>query len=348
MILFHIIKFFYCLPPQGIALLPASPYTVFEVIKMSFDKFEYILAVAEERNLTKAAQRLYISQPTLTLYLNRLEAELGAKLFDRSRSPILITAAGQLYIQKMKQIVNSERTLRNDIKLMSNPAQSLVVGIGQVRGSSWIPAILPEFCRLHPDVNIQVLQKSEETLYEGLLRQRIDLVIGAYPTAAPQLKIEELMFECVFLGASSKFGIIPKEVRDQYNQSNPYPAQPEQLVGLPFIIPGIGNGLYSLYENMVRENHLNPSRTIAVGGLSTGVRLAAAGLGIQLMSGPVVEFTTGIDSDSMDFFILKGMPSRRRCVALYAPDSPKQPLIEDFLRITREEVIPNLPNCEPA
>ena len=61
---------------------------------MLYDKLDYVIAVAEERNLTKAAQRLYVSQPTLSMYLNRLEEELGAKLFDRTKSPITITEAG--------------------------------------------------------------------------------------------------------------------------------------------------------------------------------------------------------------------------------------------------------------
>ena len=60
---------------------------------MLYEKWNYVLAIAEEQNLTRAAKRLFISQPALTLYLNRLEKELGVKLFDRSRTPILFTAS---------------------------------------------------------------------------------------------------------------------------------------------------------------------------------------------------------------------------------------------------------------
>lgn len=61
---------------------------------MSLEGFEYILAVAEERNLTRAAKRLFISQPSLTQYSNRLEAELGVRLFNRNSTPITLTPAG--------------------------------------------------------------------------------------------------------------------------------------------------------------------------------------------------------------------------------------------------------------
>lgn len=75
---------------------------------MLYEKLNYIIAIAEERNLTQAAKRLYISQPTLTLYLNRLENELGVKLFDRSKSPVTLTDAGAYYLEKMKKIYASE------------------------------------------------------------------------------------------------------------------------------------------------------------------------------------------------------------------------------------------------
>ena len=98
---------------------------------MLYEKLNYVLAIAEERNLTRAAKRLFISQPTLTLYLNRLEAELGVKLFDRSKTPIGLTEAGNYYIGEMKKIYASEQLLRNDIKFIANPSQTLIVGIGQ-------------------------------------------------------------------------------------------------------------------------------------------------------------------------------------------------------------------------
>ena len=58
-------------------------------------RLDYVLALAEERNLTKAAQKLYISQPTLTKYITRLEQDLGVQLFDRTVQPIRITRAGR-------------------------------------------------------------------------------------------------------------------------------------------------------------------------------------------------------------------------------------------------------------
>ena len=89
---------------------------------MLYEKWNYVLAIAEEQNLTRAAKRLFISQPALTLYLNRLEKELEVKLFDRSRTPILLTEAGKYYVEQMKKISAAEQSLRSEIRVIADPA----------------------------------------------------------------------------------------------------------------------------------------------------------------------------------------------------------------------------------
>ena len=90
---------------------------------MLTDRLNYVLAIAEERNITAAAHKLYVSQPTLTVYLNRLESELGVKLFDRSRTPITLTPAGVYYIEEMKKIEESEQKMRSSIRLVADRSE---------------------------------------------------------------------------------------------------------------------------------------------------------------------------------------------------------------------------------
>ena len=103
--------------------------------------------MAEERNLTRAARKAFISQPTLTNYINRLEEQLGVKLFDRSVTPIEITRAGALYIEQMKKIQLAETNLRNELRILGSMETVFHLGIGATRGRStspsgcWTPAI---------------------------------------------------------------------------------------------------------------------------------------------------------------------------------------------------------------
>lgn len=309
---------------------------------MLYEKLSYIIAIAEERNLTQAAKRLYISQPTLTLYLNRLENELGVKLFDRSKSPVTLTDAGAYYLEKMKKIYASEQALRSQIHFIANPTQTLLVGIGQVRGHHWLPLFLPTFCSIHPDINVQIVQETEQQMYEDLQKQKLDVGIGVFP-ASTDIEMVEIMEETLFFAAHRKFGLIPDHLRGKHDMKNPYIVQPDQLNGLPFIIPQVSNGLYDTYETILQNNQIHPSRTISINNLSTGLLLNVKGLGVQLLSGSVVYFSHEPGVNQLDLFLLENMPETRKCTAIYQGGNIKQKLIQDLIRTLKNEVLPWCP-----
>lgn len=309
---------------------------------MLYEKLNYIIAIAEERNLTQAAKRLYISQPTLTLYLNRLENELGVKLFDRSKSPVTLTDAGAYYLEKMKKIYASEQALRSQIHFIANPTQTLLVGIGQVRGHHWLPLFLPTFCSIHPDINVQIVQETEQQMYEDLQKQKLDVGIRVFP-ASTDIEMVEIMEETLFFAAHRKFGLIPDHLRGKHDMKNPYIVQPDQLNGLPFIIPQVSNGLYDTYETILQNNQIHPSRTISINNLSTGLLLNVKGLGVQLLSGSVVYFSHEPGVNQLDLFLLENMPETRKCTAIYQSGNIKQKLIQDLIRTLKNEVLPWCP-----
>lgn len=100
---------------------------------------DYFIAIVEEKNLTKAAQRLYISQPSLTRYVNRLEEEYGVKLLDRGQAPVELAAAGSLFLEEKLRIENTKLNLRKKLKQLSNPQAKITICIGYNRGTRWVP-----------------------------------------------------------------------------------------------------------------------------------------------------------------------------------------------------------------
>lgn len=100
---------------------------------------DYFIAIVEEKNLTKAAQRLYISQPSLTRYVNRLEEEYGVKLLDRARLPWNWRRRAACFWRRNSCIENTELNLRKKLKQLSNPQAKITIGIGYNRGTRWVP-----------------------------------------------------------------------------------------------------------------------------------------------------------------------------------------------------------------
>lgn len=305
---------------------------------MLYEKLNYLIAIAEEQNLTQAAKRLFISQPALTLYLNRLEAELGVKLFNRSKSPITPTEAGLYYLDKMKKIYASEQELRSELHFIANPTLSLRIGIGQVRGHHWLPQILPTFCSMRPDVNIQIIQRSEELMFHELKQQQLDIVIGCLPSD-PNITSVDLVPEQLVFAAHKKFFLIPEHLRSDHDYDHPYTIQPSQLDGLPFIIPNASNGLYNNYYEIMQSNKITPSRTISFNNLNTGLLLNIQGFGVQLIVSTVLHFAHEPGMENLDFFRLENMPQTRMCVAAFQENSLKKKLIEDFIRTVQNVIV---------
>lgn len=301
---------------------------------MLADRLNYILAIAEERNISAAARKLYVSQPTLTVYLNRLENELGVKLFDRSHTPISLTPAGVYYIEEMKKIEESEQKMRNSIRLVADPGRTLLIGIGQVRGANWLPQILPDFCSIHPDVNVQIVQAVESRQSTMLSNGKIDLAIGHLPLSVQNFEVYEFDEEPVCLCAHKKFGLVPSDVRDQYTPLHPYEIPVEALNGLPFIAPDVGNGSYEFYQESILNHGVVPSRIISINNQQTGFALTLQGLGVQLIAG--AQLIEG--SSDLDYLTVSGMPLSRSCCAAYTEGSQKAVLIRDFIRLIEQNL----------
>ena len=87
---------------------------------MVLHNYEYFVAIVDEGSLTKAAEHLYVSQPSLSQYLKRLEANLGVELFDRSASPLRLTYTGERYYQYVLQMMKLDENIRREFQDIKN------------------------------------------------------------------------------------------------------------------------------------------------------------------------------------------------------------------------------------
>ena len=116
---------------------------------------EYFLAIVKEHSISKAADRLYLSQPYLSQYLAKLESNLGVTLLDRSHTPLRLTAAGELFYAYLERQDYLDRQLESDLRnLQTQKPQQLHIGVSTWRGSTLMPDILPKFVRFFPDVQV--------------------------------------------------------------------------------------------------------------------------------------------------------------------------------------------------
>ena len=311
---------------------------------MLYEKLDYILAIAQEQSLTRAAEKLYISQPTLTMYLNRLEESLGVQLFDRHKKPIQVTAAGHYYIQKMKEISEAEQILRGELHTFHDASATFRIGSPRVRGHLWLPKMVAEFSKSHPYVNITIVQNSEKQLHKLLRNNAVDMIIAASGEGAMDdfpHESRRLNYEQVLLVAHKSFGLVPEDMREKNSPENPYLLDPLKLQKLPFIAPPSSNGMYATFQKMNATYRLQPARFIVVDSMMTGLVMVSLGLGAQIISsGILITLPSDEVRRNLDYCLLPDFPLERGCSVYWRKDTQKLSFVEEAFRILREKVIP--------
>lgn len=128
---------------------------------MDLRQLEYIVKIAEEKNITKASKKLFITQSALNQQLLKLEKELGAPLFFRSRNDFTLTEIGQIYITSAKKILELKKETYNNINnLLSIKNYHLSVGLMPERGLTMFASIYPKFHKLYPNIIVDPIELS--------------------------------------------------------------------------------------------------------------------------------------------------------------------------------------------
>lgn len=168
---------------------------------MDFRELNYILAIAKYQNITKAAQSLYIGQPTLSKFLSALEHDLGQPLFRKLGNRYVLTYAGECYVRKAGEILRLKRDLDAELAdIISQDKGVLNVAIPSACGTFLLPGTLPAFREKYPNVRVNILEGSLAENEALLLDGRADIAFCARPgTENPLVEYESLSAEEILI-----------------------------------------------------------------------------------------------------------------------------------------------------
>ena len=167
---------------------------------MNYHELQYILCIAKHQNLTKAAQELYISQPTLTKHLQKLEREMGTKLFSRSGNSYTPTFAGRKYMEYARKILQIRQDWEKELKdLTENNEGELNVAFPLMRSTCMVPQIMTSFFQKYPKVKVNILEEAYSIQEKLLLNDQLDFGIFNEVHEHPKLEYELLKKEEILL-----------------------------------------------------------------------------------------------------------------------------------------------------
>lgn len=161
---------------------------------------QYFIAIAEERNMTKAAERLYVAQSSLSYQLNKLESDVGVPLFLRTKNDMTLTPAGNLYLETALRVIALKDRLYQNIADL-NQRGHLRISITSIWGNKILSDVVPEFKKAFPDLIFEVNQiNDQEYLRNDIAKGELDFAIISVPfldtpdERTELLGTEELLF----------------------------------------------------------------------------------------------------------------------------------------------------------
>lgn len=196
---------------------------------MEIRVLKYFLAVAQEENITRAAERLHVSQPTISRQLRQLEEELGVSLFERGSHNIQLTAQGMLLRQRAQEIValaeHTQRELAQDGETLSG---EIAIGSGELRSVDALAGALADFRREHPLVRYSLISGNADQIRQGLENGCLDLGLLSMPA-----EVERYGF--LRLNGSEEWGVL---VREDSPLAQQEAVTPQDLDGKPVLLSG--------------------------------------------------------------------------------------------------------------
>ena len=230
----------------------------------------YFLAIAESLNITRAAEKLMISQPSLTQYLNQLEKELNAKLIDRKYSPLRLTPAGQIYYDYLRDAQSKEQEMHAEIAAVTaGDRMPLRIGIPLQKSQNVTETILPYFTAAWPLINYSIWEGTTTTVRNRVIQNELDIGFGHTQLEGdPECDVVPLRTERVVLVCSRQNPIVGSA---EATLEHPLPIRPDMLTGLRFTEMAPEYILHDVEKEMYEKYRLKPGRIVVMSHLYSRV-----------------------------------------------------------------------------
>jgi DNA-binding transcriptional LysR family regulator len=301
---------------------------------MELRHFRYFVAAAEELSLRRAAHRLHISQPALSLQISDLEDELGFKLFERNSRGVKLTEAGRAFLLGGRRVLAATKQAITQAQEAANGERGrLVIGSIGPLTSSFLPVALARFREQRPLVEATALHMHNHAQVEAVLNGAIMLGIGYFDSAVEEDEREQL---CTRLLLRSPVGIGCSKHRRLPKRAVPKLRDFRHDKFLSFD-PEYGYG----YEQWVRGlcqrvGKFEPEIEAIGNSPESLVSMVAAGRGVFV--GPEIGIRGRIAP--IDFYLLTELEGEFELFAIWKKQSQMVPTISKFMEVLQESIKP--------
>ncbi len=296
-------------------------------------EWKYVLQASNEGTFSAAAKRLFVSQPSLSQSIKKIEGEIGLPLFDRSQTPLQLTAAGEIYVRKAREMQRIYHELiQETADLTGLKTGTLTIGSSRTRSSCYLTQPIIEFHRRYPGIRLMVKEHSVSELKEAILTGEVDFALVYEPL--------ESVFERIPLLAERTLLALPAThpfaQKYKLGPDGVYPTISfARMHGQPFIRLQESRRMARIFTDLCAETQCTPEVVFEANSIVDAAELCAAGMGATLVTDMVVHNCHWRQDPC--FFRLEEEVPERYLVAAYVKNKHLSQAARKFIELLQGE-----------
>lgn len=292
---------------------------------MEIHQLKYFISIVETGSFSRAARRCFVTQPSLSQQIIKLEKELGKKLFDRLGNKVILTDTGNKLIPRVKKILKELEEIKSDIieNKVSDKGE-ISVGLIPTIAPFLLPSCLKTFRKKFPEAEIRIQENLTDNLIQMLVNFKIDIAIMSLPVNSDLVEYNKLFEDPLVLSVPTSFKLSgTKNIRIKDLEATPFIALDEE------------HCFGEQVQTICYEKQLNPDIVCKTWNISTILNSVSLGNGIS-----IIPMMTALTNKPKNYVYkrLEENPSRS-IVSVYYKKRTKKNLSLEFEKIIRDEYL---------
>ncbi len=279
---------------------------------------DYAYEIYKEKSFTKAAKKLFITQPSLSLTIKKLEDELGFPVFDRSGKEVTLTPVGERYISYVEQIMKLKSNFENELDdFLKLKKGSVSIGSTTFIVSYIMPEIIKKFSKIYPEISVNIFVEPSTVLYEKLENGFYDMVIDNAIFKNSACKYHPVLKEKIIIGIPAGSEINKKLERSEIDKSfnSPKKINIKELENEKFVLLKRGNKMRDIASKIFDEADISPEIIWEFDHLMTAVNYAEHGFGATFLTDTVLKY--GKPLENLRFYLPDTQHNERTLYIIY-------------------------------
>ena len=313
-----------------------------------FSRKELIYTIYQERSFSRAAQKLFISQPSLSAIVHQIEEEIGLPLFDRTCKPIRMTEAGLAYIRTAEEIRRAEQDYSNYISAVNNlQAGTLSIGSNQLFSSLVLPRYVSEFVTRYPKIQLDLVDANSAELEARMADGQLDLIIDNRALDPAHFDRQDLCPEFLLLAVPASFSV--NDTLGEYQltfqqifesgcaSTSVSPVPLRFFSGIPFIFMTRDNDTRLRSDAIFHAENVQPHILLEIDRLVTLYNFISIGTAAAIVSDTLIR-NVDHSLDSLVFYKLPEKYARREVYVHCKHNKYRSRAMERFVELLRRDM----------